>query len=39
MVVGRLEYMSPEKLRAEEPDPKSDTYSLGLIFWTIACTG
>jgi serine/threonine-protein kinase len=28
-------YMSPEQFRGEPPDPRSDLYSAGLLFWEI----
>src|SRR5581483_157656 len=35
MAVGSLWYMSPEQIRAEQVDARSDIYSLGLTFYQM----
>ena len=33
--IGTLQYMSPEQIDAKTIDPRSDLYSLGLIFYEM----
>ena len=35
MMLGTMEYMSPEQAKAEELDARSDLYTLGLIFFEL----
>ncbi|HEX8989473.1 MAG TPA: HDOD domain-containing protein [Rhodocyclaceae bacterium] len=35
LVVGTLPYMAPESVTAQRPDPRTDVYSLGQMFYTL----
>lgn len=35
VIKGKLAYMSPEQMRGEEIDQRSDLFSLGAIFWEM----
>ena len=34
-VVGSLTYIAPERLRGEQPDPRSDLYAIGIILFEM----
>ncbi len=35
LVKGKLQYMSPEQLRGDDLDGRSDQFSLGIVFWEM----
>ncbi len=37
-VIGKSAYMSPEHVRGEAVDPRSDVYSMGVVAWEL-CSG
>ena len=36
-IVGTAGYIAPEVLRGEEAEPRSDLYSLGVVWWELLC--
>lgn len=37
MFLGTMRYSAPEQIRGETPTPKTDLYSLGLVFYECLC--
>ncbi|MBN1273950.1 MAG: protein kinase [Candidatus Aminicenantes bacterium] len=35
IIIGTAEYISPEQVKGEKPDPRSDIYSLGVILYEM----
>src|SRR5207302_429081 len=35
VIKGNLAYLSPELVSGDEPDPRSDVFSLGLVLWEM----
>ena len=35
MIKGKLAYLSPEQVRAQPLDPRSDIFAIGIVFWEL----
>lgn len=38
MIKGKLAYLSPEQVRAQPLDPRSDIFAIGIVFWELITT-